>query len=134
MGARWTYERARERRGMTTLAARTAFDQLQAGRMVGQIRAVGVIVAPLVVGFDTHARGVSQTPSAGVVSTHRQVNTLPLDGVVHEAAAGSSADRLVALYRTGSADLVHGTGTEMFEAVKMLKAANPQKYQPRNGA
>jgi uncharacterized protein (DUF1501 family) len=38
------------------------------------------------------------------------------------------------LYRTGSTDLVHGTGTEMFEAVKMLKAADPQKYAPRNGA
>jgi uncharacterized protein (DUF1501 family) len=49
-------------------------------------------------------------------------------------AAGSQADRLEALYRTGSADLVHGTGAEMFEAVKMLKAANPQKYLPRNGA
>jgi uncharacterized protein (DUF1501 family) len=48
--------------------------------------------------------------------------------------SGSQADRLEALYRTGSADLVHGTGKEMFEAVKMLKAANPQKYAPRNGA
>src|SRR5512133_375708 len=28
-------------------------------------------------------------------------------------AAGSQADRLEALYRTGSAELVHGTGTEM---------------------
>ena len=49
-------------------------------------------------------------------------------------ASGSQAERLEALYRTGSADLVHGTGAEMFEAVKMLKAANPQKYAPRNGA
>ena len=49
-------------------------------------------------------------------------------------ASGSQADRLEALYRTGSADLVHGTGAEMFEAVKMLKAANPRKYLPRNGA
>lgn len=49
-------------------------------------------------------------------------------------ASGSQADRLEALYRTGSADLVHGTGKEMFEAVKMLKAANPQRYAPRNGA
>lgn len=47
---------------------------------------------------------------------------------------GSQADRLEALYRTGSADLVHGTGSEMFDAVKMLRAANPQKYAPRNGA
>ena len=49
-------------------------------------------------------------------------------------ASGSQAERIEALYRTGSADLVHGTGKEMFEAVKMLKAANPQKYAPRNGA
>jgi uncharacterized protein (DUF1501 family) len=49
-------------------------------------------------------------------------------------ASGTQAERLEALYRTGSADLVHGTGKEMFEAVKMLKSANPQKYAPGNGA
>jgi uncharacterized protein (DUF1501 family) len=49
-------------------------------------------------------------------------------------ATGSSAERLEALYRTGSADLVHGTGTEMFDAVKMLRSANPQRYLPQNGA
>jgi uncharacterized protein (DUF1501 family) len=47
---------------------------------------------------------------------------------------GSQAERLEALYRTGSADLVHGTGSEMFDAVKLLREANPQKYAPRNGA
>ena len=36
--------------------------------------------------------------------------------------------------RTGSADVVHAAGGEMFEAVKVLKAANPQQYIPRNGA
>ncbi len=49
-------------------------------------------------------------------------------------ATGNSAERLEALYRTGSADLVHGTGAEMFDAVKMLRAANPQKYLPQNDA
>ena len=49
-------------------------------------------------------------------------------------ATGNSAERLEALYRTGSADLVHGTGAEMFDAVKILRAANPQKYLPQNGA
>jgi uncharacterized protein (DUF1501 family) len=49
-------------------------------------------------------------------------------------ATGNSAERLEALYRTGSADLVHGAGAEMFDAVKMLRAANPQKYTPQNGA
>src|SRR5687768_820442 len=47
---------------------------------------------------------------------------------------GSQAARLEALYRTGSADLVHGTGSEMFDAVKLLRNADPQKYAPRNGA
>jgi uncharacterized protein (DUF1501 family) len=49
-------------------------------------------------------------------------------------ATGSSAERLEALYRTGSADLVHATGSETFDAVKMLRSANPQKYLPQNGA
>ena len=47
---------------------------------------------------------------------------------------GSQADRIEALYRTGSADVVHAAGGEMFEAMKMLKAANPQQYIPQNGA
>ena len=49
-------------------------------------------------------------------------------------AAGGNADRLEALYRTGSADLVHASGAEMFEAMKLLRAANPQQYAPANGA
>ncbi len=49
-------------------------------------------------------------------------------------ATGSDVQRLEALYRTGSADLIHGTGAETFDAVRMLKSANPQQYQPANGA
>ncbi|MFN2397311.1 MAG: DUF1501 domain-containing protein [Gemmatimonadaceae bacterium] len=49
-------------------------------------------------------------------------------------ATGSDVQRLEALYRTGSADIIHGTGTETFDAVKMLRAANPRRYQPQNGA
>jgi len=49
-------------------------------------------------------------------------------------ATGSETERLEALYRTGSADLVHGAGQEMFDAVKLLKSANPQQYAPRNNA
>ncbi len=47
---------------------------------------------------------------------------------------GSQADRIEALYRTGSADVVHAAGGEMFEAMKILKAANPRQYAPQNGA
>jgi uncharacterized protein (DUF1501 family) len=49
-------------------------------------------------------------------------------------ATGNDVERLEALYRTGSADLVHASGSEMFEAVKMLKAANVGQYQPDNSA
>ena len=49
-------------------------------------------------------------------------------------ASGSDVERLEALYRTGRADIVHGTGAETFDAVKMLRAANPRRYQPENGA
>jgi len=47
---------------------------------------------------------------------------------------GSQAERIEALYRTGSADVVHAAGGEMFEAMKILKAANPQQYLPQNSA
>lgn len=49
-------------------------------------------------------------------------------------ATGASAERLEALYRTGSADLVHASGQEMFEAVKLLRSANPHRYRPAPGA
>ncbi len=50
-------------------------------------------------------------------------------------AAGPDAEaRLEALYRSGSADLIHGAGQETFEAVKMLRAANPRRYAPAPGA
>jgi uncharacterized protein (DUF1501 family) len=47
---------------------------------------------------------------------------------------GSQAERIEALYRTGSADVVHAAGGEMFEAMKILKSANPKQYLPGNGA
>ena len=49
-------------------------------------------------------------------------------------ATGDDVQRLEALYRTGNADLIHGTGAESFDAVKMLRAADPQRYAPANGA
>jgi uncharacterized protein (DUF1501 family) len=47
---------------------------------------------------------------------------------------GTQAERIEALYRTGSADVVHAAGGEMFEAMKILKSANPQQYIPENSA
>jgi uncharacterized protein (DUF1501 family) len=48
--------------------------------------------------------------------------------------ASTSAERLESLYRTGSADLVHASGQEMFDALRMLRAAEPQRYAPEHGA
>ncbi|HVA58193.1 MAG TPA: DUF1501 domain-containing protein [Gemmatimonadaceae bacterium] len=47
---------------------------------------------------------------------------------------GSAEAELEALYMTGSSDVVHAAGGDMFEAMKVLRAANPLQYQPRNGA
>ena len=47
---------------------------------------------------------------------------------------GTAAAELEALYMTGSADVVHAAGDDMFEAMKVLRAADPEQYQPRNGA
>ena len=47
---------------------------------------------------------------------------------------GSEADRIEALYRTGTTDVVHAAGGEMFEAMKILRSANPQQYVPQNSA
>jgi uncharacterized protein (DUF1501 family) len=38
-----------------------------------------------------------------------------------------------AMYDESTDAMLHGTGTETFEAVKMLKAADPAKYQPAAG-
>ena len=50
------------------------------------------------------------------------------------AASPDAAARLEALYRTGSADLIHSTGSETFDAMRMLRAADPQRYRPEHGA
>jgi uncharacterized protein (DUF1501 family) len=47
---------------------------------------------------------------------------------------GADARRLEALYRTGSADLIHGAGAETFDAMKLLHSADPKRYQPVAGA
>src|SRR5437773_11931609 len=83
----------------------------------------------------TPFRAVSMTPQTPRIlegpSATVAMNSLDEFSV---RATGNSAERLEALYRTGSADLVHGTGSEMFDAVKMLRAANPQKDMAQNGA
>jgi uncharacterized protein (DUF1501 family) len=48
--------------------------------------------------------------------------------------ASPAATAFEAMYDHSSDSVLHGTGTETFDAVKMLKAADPGKYQPAAGA
>ncbi|MEP6621305.1 MAG: DUF1501 domain-containing protein [bacterium] len=91
----------------------------------------------------THPAGEKTSPFRAVAMTQQTPRMLegPSPTIAMNSldefsvrAAGPAADRLEALYRTGSADVVHAAGGEMFEAVKILKAANPQKYLPENSA
>ena len=49
-------------------------------------------------------------------------------------ATGPAAANIDSMYSSGRVDVVHAAGGEMVEAIKTLKAANPQQYQPQNGA
>src|SRR5437899_10456449 len=48
-----------------------------------------------------------------------------------DASAGRGFE---SLYEQGARDLLHGTGRETFEAVKMLRSANASSIPPANGA
>jgi uncharacterized protein (DUF1501 family) len=103
------------------------------------------------------ARGLAAMPAREPASPFRAVAlgpTLPriLRGEVGAVAMGSVADFDVkdgaallmgapaaragfeSLYEQGVRDLLYGTGRETFEAVKMLKAAAPERIAPENGA
>lgn len=55
-------------------------------------------------------------------------------GVRAGRGSGQVARGFEELYAHGKSDMLHGTGTEAFEAVKMLKKANPAQYTAANGA
>ncbi|MGI8509831.1 MAG: DUF1501 domain-containing protein [Gemmatimonadaceae bacterium] len=80
-------------------------------------------------------RAIAMTPQTPRILEGRS-ETIAMNslGEFSVRTTGSEAQRLEALYRTGSADLVHGAGQEMFDAVKLMRSANPQQYAPRNGA
>ena len=49
-------------------------------------------------------------------------------------AATPLANTFEAMYEQSVDSVLHGTGTETFDAVKMLKSANPEQYTPAAGA
>ncbi len=55
-------------------------------------------------------------------------------GVRQLSAQSGSGGGFESLYAQGVSDLLYGTGREAFEAVRMLKAADPARMAPANGA
>jgi uncharacterized protein (DUF1501 family) len=51
----------------------------------------------------------------------------------HGAQAPPISNAFQAMYDESSASILHGPGQETFEAMKMLKAADPAQYQPTAG-
>ncbi len=60
------------------------------------------------------------------------VNNFGVGG--NNKAAQPLANTFEAMYESSVDSILHGTGSETFDAVKMLKAANPGKYNPAPGA
>src|SRR5579883_222729 len=60
------------------------------------------------------------------------VNNFGVGG--NNKAAQPLANSFEAMYESSVDSILHGTGSETFDAVKMLKAANPGKYNPAPGA
>ena len=48
--------------------------------------------------------------------------------------ANAASNTFEAMYEQSVDTVLHGTGNETFEAVKMLKSADPEKYTPASGA
>jgi len=53
---------------------------------------------------------------------------------VHAGRAGNAGAAFEAEYAAAADRLLHGTGGSAFQAIRMLKAADPAHYQPENGA
>lgn len=80
-------------------------------------------------------RAVSMTPQTPrILEGAQETVAMSTLNAFTVRAQGSDVQRLEALYRTGSADLVHGKGSDMFDAVKRLRELQPQKYAAQNGA
>jgi len=60
------------------------------------------------------------------------INDFSVGGRSPKASPAASA--FEAMYDHSSDSILHGTGSETFDAVKMLKAADPAKYSPAVGA
>src|SRR5579859_2905282 len=61
------------------------------------------------------------------------INDFGVGGARPGPAAASLGNSFESMYSQSVDTVLHGTGTETFDAVKMLKSADPAKYQPAAG-
>src|ERR1039458_2830551 len=81
-------------------------------------------ILPRTLQGDQEALAIPDLKSFGVGTT----------GFAPSSATASAANGFEGMYESAVGDLLHGTGTDAFVAIGMLKAADPTKYSPRNGA
>jgi len=70
----------------------------------------------------------------GAVAMNRVADFDVKEGTALMAGPAGARRGFESLYEQGVRDLLYGTGRETFEAVKMLKAAAPQRIAPAHGA
>jgi uncharacterized protein (DUF1501 family) len=67
-------------------------------------------------------------------SLEGRIQALAFDNIRDFAVQGSAGSGFAAMYDASTDAVLHGTGQETFEAVKMLTAADPARYTPAAGA
>ena len=55
-------------------------------------------------------------------------------GFTSSSTTSAAANGFEGMYESAVGDLLHGTGKDAFDAIGMLKAADPTKYTPQHGA
>jgi uncharacterized protein (DUF1501 family) len=70
----------------------------------------------------------------GAVAMSRVADFDVKEGAAVMEAGPAARQGFESMYEQGVRDLLYGTGRETFEAVKMLRAAAPQRLAPANGA
>jgi uncharacterized protein (DUF1501 family) len=100
-------------------------------------RAIGGIKEPAPSPFRAVAMGGAMPRTlAGTVPAVAMGNIREFAVGGRNASPGATAasNSFEAMYEQSVDTVLHGTGNETFEAVKMLKSADPEKYTPADGA
>ena len=93
-----------------------------AARSASPFRAVAMTsIVPRTLQGDVSAMAIHDLSAFGISSSQGT------------SAANSTANGFEGMYENAVGDALHGTGKESFEAISMLKKADPAKYEPAKG-